>query len=65
MDSRWFGLAAALHAVTEGKSLSAYMNKLNADLQTAVMGSWVVWVPAHIVNFSLVPPSQVCTCQAE
>jgi protein Mpv17 len=31
----------------EGKSFEDYKNKLNADLKTAVMGSWAVWVPAH------------------
>jgi protein Mpv17 len=46
-----------LHLV-EGKTFDQYVNKLNADLKTAVMGSWVVWVPAHIVNFRFVPPSQ-------
>lgn len=31
----------------EGKSFEDYKKKLNADLKTAVMGSWAVWVPAH------------------
>jgi len=42
----------------EGKSFQDYTNKLKADLKTAVMGSWVVWVPAHTINFAFVPPSQ-------
>jgi protein Mpv17 len=42
----------------EGKSFEDYKKKLQADLKTAVMGSWVVWVPAHTVNFAFVPPSQ-------
>ena len=29
----------------EGKSFDTYVNKLKADLKTAVMGSWAVWVP--------------------
>mmetsp|Transcript_14369 Transcript_14369/g.30268 ORF Transcript_14369/g.30268 Transcript_14369/m.30268 type:complete len:189 (-) Transcript_14369:306-872(-) len=44
--------------VTEGKSLEDYKNKIKADLKTAVMGSWAVWVPAHTINFAFVPPSQ-------
>mmetsp|Transcript_29453 Transcript_29453/g.67725 ORF Transcript_29453/g.67725 Transcript_29453/m.67725 type:complete len:182 (-) Transcript_29453:285-830(-) len=42
----------------EGKSFQTYTNKLKADLPTAVMGSWAVWVPAHTVNFAFIPPSQ-------
>jgi len=42
----------------EGKSFQDYTNKLQADLSTAVMGSWAVWVPAHTINFAFVPPSQ-------
>lgn len=44
--------------VAEGKSFDAYVNKIKQDLQTAVMGSWAVWVPAHTINFAFVPPSQ-------
>lgn len=40
------------------KSLEEYFEKLKADLQTAVQGSWTVWVPAHIINFAFVPSSQ-------
>jgi protein Mpv17 len=36
----------------EGKSFEDYTNKLKADLKTAVMGSWAVWVPAHTINFA-------------
>lgn len=42
----------------EGKSFSDYTKKLQADLKTAVMGSWAVWVPAHTINFAFIPPSQ-------
>jgi len=42
----------------EGKSFETYTNKLKADLPTAVMGSWAVWVPAHTVNFRFIPPAQ-------
>ncbi len=44
--------------LTEGKSLEQYRRKVEADLGTAVMGSWAVWGPAHTVNFRFVPPSQ-------
>mmetsp|Transcript_50930 Transcript_50930/g.122789 ORF Transcript_50930/g.122789 Transcript_50930/m.122789 type:complete len:208 (+) Transcript_50930:1091-1714(+) len=43
---------------TEGKSWDDYVSKLKADLKTAVMGSWAVWVPAHTINFAFIPPSQ-------
>lgn len=43
---------------TEGKSLEDYKQKISADLKTAVMGSWAVWIPAHTVNFAFIPPSQ-------
>lgn len=33
--------------LVEGKSWDDYTKKLQADLKTAVMGSWAVWVPAH------------------
>ncbi|CAB9512326.1 Protein SYM1 [Seminavis robusta] len=42
----------------EGKSWETYTNKIKADLKTAVMGSWAVWVPAHTINFAFIPPSQ-------
>jgi len=42
----------------EGKSFEDYTNKIKADLKTAVMGSWAVWVPAHTINFAFIPPSQ-------
>jgi protein Mpv17 len=42
----------------EGKSMDDYVRKIKQDLQTAVMGSWAVWVPAHTINFAFVPPSQ-------
>lgn len=42
----------------EGKSFTDYTKKLEADLKTAVMGSWAVWVPAHTINFAFIPPSQ-------
>lgn len=43
---------------TEGKTFEEYKKKIQADLQTAVMGSWAVWIPAHTINFAFVPPSQ-------
>lgn len=46
-----------LHLV-EGKTFAQYQQKLEADLMTAVMGSWAVWVPAHTINFAFVPPAQ-------
>jgi len=42
----------------EGKSFSDYKQKIEADLATAVMGSWAVWVPAHTINFAFIPPQQ-------
>merc|ERR1712227_324063 len=42
----------------EGKSPDQIVDKIKADLQTAVMGSWAVWMPAHTVNFAFIPPSQ-------
>ena len=44
--------------VMEGKSFEDYTNKIKADLKTAVMGSWAVWVPAHTINFAFIPPQQ-------
>jgi len=44
--------------LVEGKSWNDYVKKLKNDLQTAVMGSWAVWVPAHTINFAFIPPSQ-------
>ncbi|KAL3937515.1 MAG: hypothetical protein SGBAC_007389, partial [Bacillariaceae sp.] len=41
-----------------GKSMDEYVSKIKQDLQTAVMGSWAVWVPAHTINFAFIPPSQ-------
>ena len=42
-------------SLMEGKSWDEYVAKLKADLKTAVMGSWAVWVPAHTIvsKFSL------------
>ena len=45
-------------SLTEGKTFDEYIAKLKADLKTAVMGSWAVWVPAHTINFAFIPPSQ-------
>lgn len=36
--------------LVEGKSFEDYKNKLKADLKTAVMGSWVVWVRKYFVR---------------
>mmetsp|Transcript_2858 Transcript_2858/g.5893 ORF Transcript_2858/g.5893 Transcript_2858/m.5893 type:complete len:201 (+) Transcript_2858:123-725(+) len=46
-----------LNAV-EGKSVDDYVTKIKADLKTAVVGSWAVWVPAHTINFAFIPPHQ-------
>jgi Mpv17 / PMP22 family len=40
--------------LTEGKSAAQIVDKIQADLQTAVMGSWAVWIPAHTINFRYV-----------
>jgi protein Mpv17 len=45
-------------SLMEGKTFQQYTDKLKADLKTAVMGSWAVWVPAHTINFAFVPPQQ-------
>jgi protein Mpv17 len=45
-------------SLMEGKTFDQYVAKLKNDLQTAVMGSWAVWVPAHTINFAFIPPSQ-------
>ena len=50
----FFGYLSAM----EGKTFQQYTDKLRADLKTAVMGSWAVWVPAHTINFAFIPPSQ-------
>ncbi|CAM9718156.1 unnamed protein product [Discosporangium mesarthrocarpum] len=42
----------------EGKSMTQIKEKIEADLATAVMGSWTVWIPAHTVNFAFIPTSQ-------
>jgi len=44
--------------LVEGKSFADYQKKFEADLKTAVMGSWAVWVPAHTINFTFIPPAQ-------
>ncbi|KAG5187937.1 peroxisomal membrane protein-related [Tribonema minus] len=44
--------------LTEGKSVDQIYQKIKADLATAVMGSWTVWIPAHTINFKFVPTSQ-------
>mmetsp|Transcript_19658 Transcript_19658/g.33216 ORF Transcript_19658/g.33216 Transcript_19658/m.33216 type:complete len:200 (-) Transcript_19658:115-714(-) len=44
--------------ICEGKTFKQIQEKLRADLSTAVMGSWAVWVPAHTLNFAFVPPNQ-------
>ncbi|CAM9797657.1 unnamed protein product [Phaeothamnion confervicola] len=44
--------------LTEGKSPNQIADKIKADLKTAVVGSWTVWIPAHTINFRFVPPSQ-------
>jgi protein Mpv17 len=44
--------------LTEGKTVDQIQTKIKNDLQTAVMGSWAVWIPAHTINFKFVPSSQ-------
>ncbi|CAM9199720.1 unnamed protein product [Chrysoparadoxa australica] len=44
--------------LAEGKSVGEIKTKISNDLQTAVMGSWAVWIPAHTINFRFVPTSQ-------
>mmetsp|Transcript_15629 Transcript_15629/g.23275 ORF Transcript_15629/g.23275 Transcript_15629/m.23275 type:complete len:188 (+) Transcript_15629:105-668(+) len=44
--------------LTEGKSPAQIADKIKADLQTAVVGSWTVWIPAHTINFRFIPTSQ-------
>jgi protein Mpv17 len=44
--------------LAEGKTPAQILQKIKADLQMAVMGSWGVWIPAHTVNFAFIPPSQ-------
>jgi len=44
--------------LAEGKSFADISKKIQADLKTAVMGSWTVWIPAHFINFRFIPSSQ-------
>lgn len=44
--------------LAEGKGPSEIVDKIKNDLQTAVMGSWAVWIPAHTINFRFIPSSQ-------
>lgn len=44
--------------LTEGKTTDQIATKIKADLKTAVVGSWSVWIPAHTINFRFVPPAQ-------
>jgi len=44
--------------LAEGKSFAQIGDKIKSDLKTAVMGSWVVWIPAHIINFRFIPTEQ-------
>lgn len=44
--------------LAEGKTVDQIQTKIKNDLQTAVMGSWAVWIPAHTINFKYVPSSQ-------
>jgi protein Mpv17 len=47
-----------LNAV-EGKSLEDYKLKIQADLKTAVMGSWAVWVRYKMICTNILLKSQV------
>ena len=42
----------------EGKKPDEIVEKIKADLPTAVVGSWSYWIPAHIVNFRFIPGEQ-------
>ncbi|ETV94769.1 hypothetical protein H310_11725 [Aphanomyces invadans] len=43
---------------TSGPSLSVrFQDKLNRDWWSAVQTNWVVWIPAQLLNFGLVPPA--------
>ena len=42
----------------EGKTFEDYKNKLQADLKTAVMGSWAVWVRKWKKEYLLSSPYQ-------
>ena len=44
--------------LAEGKGFADISKKIQADLKTAVMGSWTVWIPAHFINFRFIPSSQ-------
>lgn len=44
--------------LAEGKSMNDIVTKIKADVKTAVMGSWAVWVPAHTINFAFIPSHQ-------
>lgn len=44
--------------LAEGKSTDQIVDKIKADLPTAVTGSWAYWVPAHFVNFRFIPSEQ-------
>ncbi|KAF0695243.1 Aste57867_13935 [Aphanomyces stellatus] len=43
---------------SEGDSLAKrFQDKLNRDWWPAVQTNWVVWIPAQLCNFALVPPA--------
>jgi protein Mpv17 len=44
--------------LAEGKNFTQIAEKIRNDLQTAVMGSWTVWIPAHFINFRFIPSEQ-------
>jgi protein Mpv17 len=44
--------------LAEGKSFGEIGQKINDSLATAVTGSWVVWIPAHTINFRFIPTEQ-------
>ena len=44
--------------LAEGKTFGQINEKIRKDLKTAVVGSWMVWIPAHTVNFRFVPTQQ-------
>mmetsp|Transcript_1179 Transcript_1179/g.2957 ORF Transcript_1179/g.2957 Transcript_1179/m.2957 type:complete len:180 (+) Transcript_1179:65-604(+) len=44
--------------LTDGKGPDEIVEKIKADLPTAVTGSWAYWIPAHFVNFRFIPGEQ-------
>ena len=43
--------------IVEGKSFQALKDTIKRDFFTTVTGSYVYWIPAHIINFRFIPGS--------